>query len=316
MPNLSGGREGCPLASSGCATVARLLGGNPAGSATFMTSWLLVEQPGAWSATALETTLGEVIPHDRMSALREAGMRPLLVRRPGRHTRTEGGPVTVFVGYGRPGEHWLERIELTDRSQVADLDLEAVARGERGHGQPVDGPLLLVCTHGAKDMCCAVLGRPVANALAEEQPGRVWEVSHVGGDRWAGNLLVVPDGYLHGQLGPAEATLVAKRAVLGQVCPDHLRGRTSAVSGWEQSAEIAIRQRTGLTGVDDVVAVEVRPDRDDSRAVVVAAGGQAYEVIVRHRTGVASDDNRCTGHIALAAYSVGDIRTLTAEAVG
>ena len=311
MPNLSG-MPGCSLSTSGapgCATVARLLGGDPAGSATHMTSWLLVEQPGAWSATAVESTLAGVIDDERMHALRTAGMRPLLIRRPGRHARTGDGPVTVFVGSGRTGDHWLERIELSDSSELAELDLEAVAAGRRGHGQSVEGPLFLVCTHGAKDLCCAVLGRPVAKGLAADHPGRVWEVSHVGGDRWAGNLLVVPDGYLHGQLGPGEATLVAKAALAGQVLPDHLRGRTPAVTGWEQSAEIAVRKHTGLTGVDDVTAVHVRHDGDTAaRTVLVTARGRHFEVVVRHRDGIAADGNRCTGHLALAAYSAGEIR--------
>lgn len=314
MPNLSGGTPGCFLTGSGtpgCATVARMLGGDPAGSASFMTSWLLIEQPGAWSATALESSLAEVISRDRMAALRDAGLRPLLIRRPGRHVRAHDGPCTVFVGSGRPGDHWLERIELGSRSAVAELDLEAVTQGRRGHGQPVDGPLFLVCTHGAKDLCCAVLGRPVATGLAEDHPDRVWEVSHVGGDRWAGNLLVVPDGYLHGKLGPDEAALVAKSALAGQVNPDHLRGRTSAATPWEQYAEITVRRHTGLSGVDDVTAVHARTDVPaGSHTVVVAARDQHYEVIVRQRQTIAPDDNRCTAHLALAAYSAADIRPI------
>jgi hypothetical protein len=314
MPILSGDAAGCSLTRNGtpgCATVARMLGGEPAGTATFMTSWLLIEQPGAWSATALESSLAEVLPEDRVAALRAAGMRPLLIRRPGRHARADDGPCTVFVGSGRPGEHWLERIELANRWEVAELDLEAVARGCPGHGQPVDGPLFLVCTHGAKDLCCAVLGRPVAAGLAKNHPDRVWEVSHVGGDRWAGNLLVVPDGYLHGKLGPDDAALVAKAAIAGQVNSDHLRGRTSAPTSWEQYAEITVRRHTGLFGVDDVMAVAVRTDeRSASHTVVVAARDQNYEVIVRHRPTLSSDGNRCTAHLALAGYSAADIRLI------
>ncbi|HJQ46136.1 MAG TPA: sucrase ferredoxin [Amycolatopsis sp.] len=284
------------------------MGGDPVGTATHMTSWLLIEQPGAWSATALESTLAGVLDDARLHALREAGMRPLLIRGPGKHARGDEGPVTVFAGSGWPGTHWLERIELADTSQVARLDLEAVAAGRPGHGEPVDGPLFLVCTHGAKDLCCAVLGRPVAKALAEDHPDRVWEVSHVGGDRWAGNLLVVPDGFLHGQLSPDDARLVTKAALAGQVRPDHLRGRTSAVTGWEQTAEAAVRKYTGLTGMDDVVAIHVRYDDADSRTVVVRARDREFEVVVHHREAVTADGNRCTGHLALAGFSTTEIR--------
>ena len=46
-------------------------------------------------------------------------------------------------------------------------------------------PMLLVCTHGVHDTCCAVRGRPVAAALARRWPEATWECSHVGGDRFA-----------------------------------------------------------------------------------------------------------------------------------
>jgi hypothetical protein len=306
MPTLCGAAIGRPAEQNGCAAAARLLGGDPAGTSGHMTSWLLIEQPGPWAADAVEDTLAEIVDADRMAALRAAGLRPLLIRRPGRHPRTGQARRTVFVGSGRPGNHWLERLDLTD---LADLDLEGVAAGRSGHGQPVTGPLLLVCTHGSKDMCCAVLGRPLVAGLATDHPDRVWEVSHVGGDRWAGNLLVVPDGYLHGQLEPAKAGLIAKAAMAGQVQPDYLRGRTAAATGWEQAAEIAVRRHTGLAGIDDVIATGLAADnRPNTRTVVVAARDNRYEVIVRREVASASNGSRCTEQLTMTTYPVVDIR--------
>jgi hypothetical protein len=310
MPNLSGASS-CSAAMDGCATVARVLGGDPAGSSGHMTSWLLVEQPGPWAPEAAADAFAQLVDGERMTVLRAAGLRPLLVRRPGRHPRTGRARRTVFVGSGRPGNHWLERLELNDPSQLAEVDLEAVAEGRRGHGRPVSGPLLLVCTHGAKDMCCAVLGRPLVTDLVRDYPERVWEVSHVGGDRWAGNLLVVPDGYLHGQLDPAKAALVAKTAMSGQVHPDHLRGRTTATSNWEQAAEIAVRRLNGPSGIDDVLATAVRPDNGElTRVVEVSAGEHRYEVVVRRQVGETSAANRCSGQFTLTTYPVVHLRRL------
>ena len=67
------------------------------------------------------------------------------------------------------------------------------------------GPILLVCTHGVHDTCCALRGRPVAAALAARWPGQVWECSHVGGDRFAPNVVVLPDGFYYGNLDPETA---------------------------------------------------------------------------------------------------------------
>ncbi len=307
--------EAPPAALPGCATVARMLGASPAGTAADMRSWLLIEQPGAWPADALENLLDEAFPAERRELLetlrRSHGLRPLLIRRPGRHHRDPNRPHTVYVGGGEPGNRWLERLEIRDLSELAELDLEAVANGRGGLGEPVTVPLFLVCTHGTKDMCCAVLGRPLASVLNTNHPGLAWEVSHVGGDRWAGNLLVVPHGFLHGQLNPAEAALVAKAALRGHVEPEQLRGRTSAPTAWSQFAEIAIRRQTNLSGLDDVVAVQEEPLLDsDARMVTVRGGDDFYSVTVRRRSASPRGDSRCAGLIAPAGYVTENVTKL------
>ncbi|MDP9392751.1 MAG: hypothetical protein M3Q27_00150 [Actinomycetota bacterium] len=54
-------------------------------------------------------------------------------------------------------------------------------------------------------MCCAVSGRPLAAALTAAYGDRVWECTHLGGDRFAGNVAVLPHGYLYGRVSPAAA---------------------------------------------------------------------------------------------------------------
>jgi sucrase/ferredoxin-like protein len=304
-------REAAPAGVPGCAVATRLLGATPAGTATHMTAWLLIEQPGPWPADALDHALASAFPAGRPDALTATGLRPLLIRRPGR-ARTQDGraPRSVFVGSGAPGSRWLERLDYAD---LAGLDLDAVASGRPGHGEPVPGPLFLVCTHGAKDMCCALLGRPLAAALAQNHPDHTWEVSHVGGDRWAGNLLVVPDGFLYGQLEPAEANLIAKAAVHGQVEPGQLRGRTSAATRWTQYAEIALRQHTGLRGLDDVLATSERPlsPADPDAWVVTVRGGQRdYDVTVRRTRPERDTESRCTERIVHSGFRTETIRPL------
>ena len=69
-----------------------------------------------------------------------------------------------------------------------------------------------MCTHGRHDACCAERGRPVAAALTAARPEQTWEVSHVGGDRFAANLLVLPEGLYYGQVTADEAPGLAQRA--------------------------------------------------------------------------------------------------------
>jgi hypothetical protein len=294
----------------GCAVVARLRGGTAAGTAAYMTSWLLVENPGPWPTDALQQVLDEAFTpdqRDHVDELQAQGMRMLLIRRPGRHKRSSRHERRVyFGGMGGPRGRWMESIRVNSLSELATLDLNAIASGDGGLGEPVDGPMFLICTHGAKDMCCALLGRPLAASLSGSYPDNVWEVSHLGGDRWAGNLLVVPHGFLHGQLDPTEAHGVARAAFEGEVEPEYLRGRTSAPTGWMQYAEIAVRKQTGLRGLDDVLAVSEEPVEIDlesnARRVRVRAGRQTLDVLISRWSSIRKGPSRCTVMVAPSGY--------------
>ena len=85
--------------------------------------------------------------------------------------------------------------------------------------------MALVCTHGRHDLCCALRGRPVAAALADLPGWDVWECSHLGGDRFAPNILLLPDGDLFGGLDPQSAVRTVTTYADGRVCLEHHRGR-------------------------------------------------------------------------------------------
>jgi hypothetical protein len=99
---------------------------------------------------------------------------------------------------------------------AADVPLgEAAARiehwlaGERA-GEPVETPLVLVCSDGRHDRCCAAHGRAFAGALRAEAARRasaiqVAESSHLGGHRFAATCVVLPAGRMYGRLAPADA---------------------------------------------------------------------------------------------------------------
>ena len=303
------------MPGDGCATVARALGETPEGTATPMRSWLLVEHPEAWSRDVADQVLAGTLPAARRRELaelrRSRALRPLLVRRPGFRVGPDA-PRTVLVGgvFSAGGGRWLERLELDDLRALGDLDLTAIADGRRGLGEPVREPVFGVCTHGSKDLCCATLGRPVARAMAEAAPGRVWETTHVGGDRFAGNVLVLPGGFLYGHVSAASAAPLVAATDADRVLPDLLRGRTSA-SLPAQVAEIAVRRVTGLTGID-----EVEPVGEDPGAgrITVRAGSRRIGVrLGRHPLGVCGT-SRCAGPTTPCGYAVEEMVDLVPAA--
>jgi (2Fe-2S) ferredoxin len=87
-----------------------------------------------------------------------------------------------------------------------------------------------------------VRGRPVAAALAERWPDWTWECSHVGGDRFAANLVVLPDGAYYGYLDPDSAVAVTESHLAGRVDARYLRGLTTEPPLVQVAVVAALRQ--------------------------------------------------------------------------
>ena len=268
-----------------CATASRVRGDELAGTASTVRSYLLLEHPGPWGTDALrDARLPEGLGAHLQEQSRRHRVRVLLVRRPGR--RAGDGPTRVVAARAAGAASWAEAVDLDAIDDVRDLDLAALGAGRSLGLRPETAPVLAVCTHGRHDACCAELGRPVALELAAGPHGAdVWETSHVGGDRFAGNLVVLPRGLYYGGLDPESARRVAAATSRGEVVLEHLRGRSDLAMP-VQAADIDVRRRLGLTGLDDVRPTSARTDGDVTE-VVLDAAGTTVTVRVRRTLGAA-----------------------------
>ena len=185
----------------------------------------------------------------------------------------------MFAAFADARHPRLEHGTVGDLREVLDLDLTSFAEGGSTGLAAHDGALFCVCTNGRHDACCAELGRPVAMALDEAYPEQSWEVSHIGGDRFAGNLVVLPEGLYYGRLDPQQAIAVAGAHLAGEIDLDHLRGRASYAMA-VQAAEHHLRRRLGATRIDAVRLVRAAVDGDVTRAAFAVAGA-TYAVQVR-----------------------------------
>lgn len=276
-----------------CAAASRERGDELAGTASTVRSYLLLEHAGPWGVDALRDAR---LPYGLGVHLREAAgrarVRVLLVRRPGR--RAGDGGVRLFACRAAGPESWTETAVLDELNDVRDLDLAPLGAGRSLGLEPHDAPLFAVCTHGRHDACCAELGRPAALALARGPHAEsVWETSHIGGDRFAGNLVVLPRGLYYGALDATSAVAVADATAAGEVLVDHLRGRSDLPMG-AQAADAALRRELGVTGLDDVLARSVRVDGDLTTARFDVAGHGAREVVVRRVPGDTAHQLTCS----------------------
>jgi hypothetical protein len=244
------------------------------GSAPDAVAWLCLEQNGPWGAKAWTDSHLDAVLGGRIETLAgEHGVRPSLIRRPGRHA--DPGTATdreVLVASTYPGRSWLLSGTVADPAALLDLDWAALAAGDRDTVQeslpllaPDPRPRLLVCTNGTRDTCCARLGRPIAAAAATEHPDLVWEVTHTSGHRFAATTVLLPSGVLHGRVLDGAPLLSA--AAAGELVLNGYRGRSTYSAG-AQVAEDHVRRTHKVTGLDDL---EVAPETDAWR--------------VRHRDG-------------------------------
>jgi (2Fe-2S) ferredoxin len=218
---------------------------------------LLVEQPGPWGRTGLlDSRFDRGVAHRLIARLDRQRVRVVAIRRPGR-TPVDGLRRWALVDC-RPGRERLIWGSFDDDRELEGLDVPAVFGGgavteNASNGADDSAPLYAVCAHGTHDVCCAIRGRPVAAALDLLRPGRVWECSHVGGDRFAANVLVLPSGMLYGRVVATEAQAFVEAAESGGVLEQNLRGRVGLPPEVQAAIALVHRENPGL------MISEIRP---------------------------------------------------------
>lgn len=255
-----------------CADASEARGEPLYGTASTVRRWLLVERDGPWGPDAVADNRFSAEARAELARVgRRLQARVLLFKRHGRHTQRG---VRCFVAMTGRRQRWLERLRFDDIGGLLAHDLSGLRRGESVGGAPVSGLRLFVCTHGKHDACCAVRGREVAAALHADDPESVFECSHIGGDRFAANVLVLPLGVYLGRVPAGRAASLAAALREGRLDLDCYRGRTSYPFD-AQAAEWLVRERLSLDGVDDVVLIQHErpaPDLARSRFLIAPEG--------------------------------------------
>jgi hypothetical protein len=124
---------------------------------------------------------------------------------------------------------------------VREADLNALIEdhlvgdrvSERIHHERLSGHHVFVCTHGNRDPRCGMCGPPLVDGLCEALEAHglsdsvtVRGASHVGGHRFAGNVLIYPGGDWYGYVTPQDVPRIVERHIVGgEILVDLWRGR-------------------------------------------------------------------------------------------
>jgi hypothetical protein len=192
-----------------CAMMSRQLGEDLIGTAPTFPTYVLIECPYPWAAREFDS---KAVP---------AALKTLIeqIKQPIRFLLFKGESseqTRVMIFRRSQGRYRKRQFQLDSIEQVApliqfylsetDLEIDCEDSTEQD---------IFICTHGSHDKCCAKFGYPFyrqASSLASN----VWQVSHIGGHRFAPTIVTFPDGRYYGQLDVESFSAIVHRC--GSIC--------------------------------------------------------------------------------------------------
>jgi hypothetical protein len=249
-----------------CSTLSRASGEPLFGTATQAEVWFLLEYDAVWERKAFESSTLPPAIKERLAAQVSAipQARVQVIRQSPRRA-PEG--IAFFVALTSERDPALYEFRLAAYADLLVLDLPAIVRRDPAYTAHRRGdPLWLVCTHGKRDRCCALYGLPVYRTLAAQVGAAVWQTSHVGGHRFAANLISFPYGIGYGRGAPDDVPGLVAAGQQGRLVIEQYRGR-ACYNKPAQAAEYYLRRATGQAALEAFRLIETSRPAPDAWAI-------------------------------------------------
>ena len=203
--------------------------------------WFLLEYRGAWTDKAfLDSKISEdVKKRINVNLEKIPNSRLQLIKRHDNSSDT----LKFYVAKSDELESKLYEFDLSSYEDLIGLDLSEILLNDLYLRRE---PLFLICTNGAYDKCCGKYGVPVYfEAVKNELDFMVWQTTHLGGHRFAANLLHLPFGIYYGRVTNKDVARVIEDSINTNIHLENYRGRTCYGKD-VQSGEYFLRTKTGI----------------------------------------------------------------------
>ena len=225
-----------------CSQYSRNAGEQLIGTAKPIDLWVLIEFPGKWESDPVA-----VLPLSLQTHLAELRSAPrtriALIKKTNQSSET----LACFVALSRETNPHLYRFEFHDYEELTAIDFKRLrSESPAPPVTTVEDPFFAVCTHGTHDRCCSRFGYAVFDDLKRLPGVAVWQISHIGGCRFAPNLVCLPHGVMYGRLTGSDCAVIVESYRRGCIHLGALRGR-SCYSKPVQAAEFFVRTAHRLT---------------------------------------------------------------------
>jgi hypothetical protein len=236
-------------AEQSCSTFSRAVGEPIIGSAPKTESWILLEVDEPPGANALmDSSLPQTVKQ-YLTAIQTKLPSPRILLIRSKSPAPQPGYAFYLAAAGEEDPRLYE-FSLENYEDILAMDIVAILRADpayRGHLR--QEPLFVICTNGRRDPCCAKWGVATYNALADQNEIKTWQSSHLGGHRFAANLVYLPYGIYYGHIAPEQVSRLVADALSHRITLENYRGRASYPSV-VQIAEYYLRAETGNLSLD------------------------------------------------------------------
>lgn len=202
-----------------CSDISRDLNEPLIGTAPQVGFWILLEVREAWEAKNLTSNSLPPVAKDWLMDVQTRGMENGLLPRAQfiRQRRRKTDPLTLMTCQ----DGVLRKHLMDDYDELASID---IYNSDLSICEEIS---YFVCTHGARDKCCSKYGIPTWQMLDSLSHGRAWQTTHLGGHRYATNVLVLPTGHSYGRVMVDETEEFFKTVEEGSISIKHLRGNSA-----------------------------------------------------------------------------------------
>lgn len=217
--------------------------------------WLLLEYPKPWGNKAIaESDLPEEVKNHLGSFSKESvKIKTLLIKQDVKVKTT----FDLFIVYIDELSPKIYKIILQDYRELLKLNTQNLITAQTPLRSSLEkSPLFLVCTHGKHDKCCAKYGFTTYKYMRDIANENVWQSSHVGGDRFASNVVCFPHGIFYGHVSNEDANVIIDSYNKENIYLKNYRGRV-CYSRYGQIAEYFVRKESNITNLNHLILQEI-----------------------------------------------------------
>lgn len=225
-------------------------------TASYFKRLLLIEYNNAWSEKPIKANNLDEKINDFISKLeKEHSIKILFIK----NKRSRSYSTTLFTVDGAEEKPIFNHFVLNSINEILNFSIDDLFSKTSFNKFKED--LYLVCTNGKKDKCCSKFGIPIFKELTKYS-SHVWECTHVGGDRFAPNVIHLPYYHFYGHLTTSIIADFYTQTFNGLIYLPNYRGR-SVYKTIEQAAEYFLRSKTSDYVSTSINKIDVKQDIND-----------------------------------------------------